>query len=1128
MITSRGKASGHVKPASPASAKDAAPFFAAAPTAVTASKTSYSSNDGHNPLINDLLKDLDKNSFPEDVHGAGHVQEQNVSNANSFSNFDLQLRRPSEESTASCRSSARNRDKTATDILCKTGQHFVHAMRMHKLEDFFCPAHGESAEDVLRRQLRKKDQEEVEAVVLTLVELLEEVRKARSQLVPLAGSLSLLDTSGRKRTSFNSMHSAVSTASLMRPPVHETNQLAMAYDQQGNRMINCYRVIANLGRGAYGKVKLGVDTNTGQMVAIKIIDKKLLKRIGGLGSSNQEAALKREIAIMKKVRHRNCVSLYEVIDDPDSHILYLIMEYVPNGPVVRLKPQELSSTALESIEAGIPLNGEVCNKALIRCAVRQSANGDTASLTDAEINSNPTIFLCKPLSQHICALYLRQLVSGLRYMHKRNLVHHDIKPDNILVGTNHHVFLSDFGVSEILSTRHEVKNAVKKNRGSMSDDLISEHSFESDGSDSTNDDGAGSKPRLGGGTLLFTAPELFDSSVNKKLLDPHLTDVWALGVTLYCMLVGMSPFFGNTYADVRANILTQRYPWCGKTIYGTPLAAEWRVVLNGLLAKNPNNRWSLARLKSFLDQHSFQYAMRQSAFLEASTRTRSLTSVDGDASPSTSTAQRAAGLAASSTGTFAKGLKLPLACSSVAKDKNASIPLPRVVSSPRAVSALSMEAGSAARSFLWDLGVSEKEVRGATRTVKVEVVRQTTVLSAHTRTIVRRYVEWIRACMHARNFIPLGCAPPLSRKSHAGSLVSMQMCADANKSSKTLTASREKAHVTHVPVLAVAARCHRTSEAGPIGTRSSLFPARRSPHSPAGDTRKGRQRSGSRSSNDGGGRALTRGSLESRASDGRLQSLDAALSIVNLQSTFDEHSLTFSLTSSSASSQASFSSQHGHSGQQPGRETRTNNGILAGNLATPSEDTPAPRNGMADKVSWCNAQMPSTVAQTMVPSSATPSSIAEEDSRKRVGAKGSKSRFQQFMRRKKTPSGASVSDDLTSYQSTFAPKSNSAVSPLLDSVLCSGISGLGDSNSAGCCSTHHNPKTVSTTDRCLAAPPDEHLSVVQSPGSVGNKHPVGPMQERLSDGKLAVLALTSFEQVPHVTVSKRLSSVFRK
>lgn len=66
------------------------------------------------------------------------------------------------------------------------------------------------------------------------------------------------------------------------------------------------------------------------------------------------------------------------------------------------------------------------------------------------MEQRPSLFMCKPLKQRLCANYLRQLVSGLRYMHKRNVVHHDIKPDNILLGYEHHVYLTDFGVSEIM------------------------------------------------------------------------------------------------------------------------------------------------------------------------------------------------------------------------------------------------------------------------------------------------------------------------------------------------------------------------------------------------------------------------------------------------------------------------------------------------------------------------------------------------------------------------------------------------------------------------------------------------------------------------------------------------------
>lgn len=144
----------------------------------------------------------------------------------------------------------------------------------------------------------------------------------------------------------------MSTASLSRPPVHETHEVAMSRDKQGNMMINRYIILANLGQGAYGKVKLGEDIDTGKQVAIKIISKKYLKKkIGSSNAGEASDALNREIAIMKKVRHKNCVSLYEVIDDPVSQRLYLIMDYIPNGPVVRVQHQRVLPIFLAEVEA---------------------------------------------------------------------------------------------------------------------------------------------------------------------------------------------------------------------------------------------------------------------------------------------------------------------------------------------------------------------------------------------------------------------------------------------------------------------------------------------------------------------------------------------------------------------------------------------------------------------------------------------------------------------------------------------------------------------------------------------------------------------------------------------------------
>ncbi|KAG5466812.1 hypothetical protein LSCM1_00989 [Leishmania martiniquensis] len=1121
MSVTQGKVGGLEKATLPTIEKSVVPI------SHPAAASSSLSNE-RNPLIDDLFDDLRQNSFLENVCSVGHVQGKSVGDCEGFSKFGAGMQRSSAASETSSRSSSCTPQyQEAMDIIRQTSQHFVHAMRMHELEDFFSPTSGEKAEDALRRQLCSKSKQEVVAVVLTLVDLLEEVRKARGHVSLSSAEVSHCPGVRRNRACSSSMISTVSTASLMRPPVHETNQLAMAYDQQGNRMINCYKVIADLGSGAYGKVKLGADVNSGQMVAIKIINKKLLKRkIGGLGAKNQEAALKREIAIMKKVRHRNCVSLYEVIDDPDSNMLYLIMEYVPNGPVVRLKPQELGSAALESIEAGIPLNGEVCSKALIRCAVRQSASGGTAPLTGAEIASNPTVFLCKPLSQHICAMYLRQLVSGLRYMHKRNVVHHDIKPDNILLGTNHRVFLTDFGVSEILSTRHEAKDAAKNGDGSR-DSAGSGLSSKSDSSESADEDGKGGgtrgKPRLGAGTLLFTAPELFDSSVDQSRLNPHLTDVWALGVTLYCMLVGMSPFSGNSYAELRKNILTQTYPWCGKTMHEAPLAVEWRAVLNGLLAKDPARRWSLVHLKSFLDQESFQDSMRQSALHEASLQSRFATALEGDG-PLSSTAPRATGFAKSSRAAApAADPKPPLAGGSMASSANPALPSARAVPTLTPVSALPAEPECAARGFSWDLSVSEQELRDATRTVRVEVMRQRTVISLHTRAIVHRFVEAIRGRLRGQNFIRLSRVSPRGRAVCVGSPAYMRVRANASQSNSATNCSGEMMNSPQVPVLTTAAKFHQVSEVGSLGG-NSRHPIPRKSRSPTQGTLSVLRPGGG----DNEGRTHANGTVTNCNPDCPLQSLDAILSIVNLKSTSDVQSVAYSLSSSSASSRDSFSPRRGHDEECAGKGPGSSKGVLTSSLKTSSEYNQARGSGAAAAAICPQIQAPSTIAHTMIHDSAASSVFSEEDDRQKSGANGNTGRLMGCFRPKRSQSGATLSDDFTSYQVTLAPKSRSTMTPLRDSALYSACTGTGASTSSGHSSTSTAANSTRAADNFPAVLSSKVTSVAQPPGFFRSRYSVEPSQQRLCGTKLAAPVLSSYEEVPHAVPSKCRAHGLRK
>ncbi|KAI2906219.1 hypothetical protein CBS76997_9557 [Aspergillus niger] len=126
----------------------------------------------------------------------------------------------------------------------------------------------------------------------------------------------------------------------------------------GNKLINQYEILEELGRGEHGKVKLGRHITTRQKVAIKIVQRySKRRRLGKLG--NPEDKVKKEVAILKKARHPNVVSLLEVIDDPNRQKVYIVLEYVENGEIIWRKRGlreivHVDKRRLEREKAGIP------------------------------------------------------------------------------------------------------------------------------------------------------------------------------------------------------------------------------------------------------------------------------------------------------------------------------------------------------------------------------------------------------------------------------------------------------------------------------------------------------------------------------------------------------------------------------------------------------------------------------------------------------------------------------------------------------------------------------------------------------------------------------------------------------
>ncbi|OWP01672.1 hypothetical protein B2J93_8935 [Marssonina coronariae] len=117
--------------------------------------------------------------------------------------------------------------------------------------------------------------------------------------------------------------------------VRETHKAQVEQDFiTGRKLINQYEIINEIGRGVHGKVKLARSLETGGFVAIKIIQRFSKKRKLGRVTVSPEDKTKREIAILKKIRHTNVVGLLEVIDDPELKKIYMVLEHVELGEIV--------------------------------------------------------------------------------------------------------------------------------------------------------------------------------------------------------------------------------------------------------------------------------------------------------------------------------------------------------------------------------------------------------------------------------------------------------------------------------------------------------------------------------------------------------------------------------------------------------------------------------------------------------------------------------------------------------------------------------------------------------------------------------------------------------------------------
>jgi serine/threonine protein kinase len=163
-------------------------------------------------------------------------------------------------------------------------------------------------------------------------------------------------------------------------------------EQKGNVLMQKYEMGKILGQGTFAKVYRARNTKTSESVAIKVIDKEKVVKVGLIDQ------IKREISVMKLVRHPNIVQLYEVMATKTK--IYFVLEHVRGGEL------------FAKVQRG-------------------------------------------RLKEDAARKYFQQLICAVDFCHSRGVYHRDLKPENLLLDENSNLKVSDFGLSALADCKRQ-------------------------------------------------------------------------------------------------------------------------------------------------------------------------------------------------------------------------------------------------------------------------------------------------------------------------------------------------------------------------------------------------------------------------------------------------------------------------------------------------------------------------------------------------------------------------------------------------------------------------------------------------------------------------------------------------
>ena len=233
-----------------------------------------------------------------------------------------------------------------------------------------------------------------------------------------------------------------------------------------------FKINKVLGQGGMGAVYRAKDLTLHRNVALKLF------RSHSSGISDKGRQLLDEARMACKLNHPNIVTIYDIARGQNSN--FIVMEWVDG----------------QSLDKLIPKNGFAVEKAL----------------------------------EYAC-----QIIDGLACAHQHDIIHRDVKPQNIMVNKENRIKILDFGIAELL--RHQSGSTADKKSAAI----------QTDEQELT---------RLPGivGTPHYMAPEqILGEAIDQR------TDIFSFGILLYQLVTGQRPFSGSNFNELKEAILKGDY-----------------------------------------------------------------------------------------------------------------------------------------------------------------------------------------------------------------------------------------------------------------------------------------------------------------------------------------------------------------------------------------------------------------------------------------------------------------------------------------------------------------------------------------------------------------------------------------